>query len=84
MRSLLEELYYGSYERKLVQTPAYKAASDAMAKTWEAAREKLSRQELDELWSTAVAVLDLEGCAAFGDGFRLGVSLMLEALAPAK
>ena len=55
-----------------------------MAKTWEAAREKLSRQELDELWDTAVAVLDLEGCAAFGDGFRLGVSLMLEALAPAK
>ena len=80
MKSLLEEIYYGSCERRFVRTPEYKAATAAMTKTWDAAHEKLSREELDELWRTAMALSALEGYDDFRAGFRLGVSLMLEAL----
>lgn len=79
MKSLLEELYYGNYERRFVRTPEYKAATAAMTKTWDAAGEKLSREELDGLWSTAMELSLLEGYDDFRAGFRLGVSLMLEA-----
>ena len=78
MKSLLEEIYYGNYERQSVRTPEYKAATAAMAKTWDAAGEKLSREELDGLWSTAMELSLLEGYHDFRDGFRLGVSLLLE------
>ena len=84
MQSLLEEIYYGNYERRFVRTPEYKAATAAMTKTWDAAHEKLSREELDELWSTAMALSVLEGYDDFRAGFRLGVSLMLEVFSPAK
>lgn len=79
MKSLLEELYYGSYERQFVRTPKYNTAAAAMTKTWDAAHEKLSREELDELWNTAMELVLLEGYDDFRAGFRLGMSLMLEA-----
>ena len=79
MKSLLEELYYGNYERRFVRTPEYTAATAAMTKTWDAAGEKLSREELDALWSIAMEVSLLEGYDDFRAEFRLGMSLMREA-----
>ena len=78
MRTLLESIYHGNYERPLVRTPAYEAASRAVEQAWGAAEAKLSREELDELWTTATGLSLLEGYGDFRDGFCLGVSLMLE------
>ena len=52
MRTLLESIYHGNYERPLVRTPAYEAASRAVEQAWGAAKAKLSREELDELWTS--------------------------------
>lgn len=78
MKSLLKELYYGSYERRFVRTPEYNAAAEAMSKVWDAAEAKLGQETREALWNTAFDLADLEGYQDFRDGFRLGVSLMLE------
>lgn len=84
MKSLLEELYCGTYERQFVRTPEYNAAAEAMTKVWDAAEAKLGQDAREELWNTASDLALLEGYNDFRDGFRLGVSLMLEVFAPAK
>lgn len=80
MQSILEDIYYGRYQRKFIQTPKYQAVSEAMEKDWDEAREILGWERVDRLWSSLMAVAALEGADDFREGFRLGAALMLEAL----
>lgn len=84
MKSLLEELYHGSYDRTFTRTAEYNAAAEAMTKVWDAAETKLGQDAREALWNTASDLALLEGYNDFRDGFRLGVSLMLEVFAQPK
>ena len=80
MQSILDDVYYGRYQRKFVPTLQYQKASEAMAQDWDEARETIGWEQVDQLWRSLMAVAALEGADDFREGFRLGAALMLEAL----
>lgn len=61
-------------------SPEEKAAIRAADPIYNRAREKLTRDELDELWSAALRVGSADVETSFVRGFRLGARLMLEVL----
>ena len=49
MQSILDDIYYGRYQRKFVPTPQYQKASEAMAQDWDEARETIGWERVDQL-----------------------------------
>ena len=80
MQSILDDIYYGRYQRRFVPTPQYQKAAEAMKRDWDEAREAFGFERVDQLWSSLMAVAALEGADDFREGFRLGAAVMLEAL----
>ena len=80
MQSILDDIYYGRYQRRFVPTPQYQKASEAMKQDWDEAREAIGWERVDRLWQTLMAVAAQDSADDFREGFRLGVALMLEAL----
>ena len=76
---ILEKLYNGEYD------PG-KASDDELPEAlrikrqafWEAIEEGMGKDFLESHWDTLCQIEHFRDCANFREGFRLGVSLMLE------
>jgi hypothetical protein len=86
MPSFLESLYYGHLipEQQLIpKDPQYRQLSRELSEATMAWKEKLSSEEFAELEALIDMQQQIQGmemAAAFAQGFRLGVGLMIEVL----
>ena len=83
MESLLRQIYNGSYYQTIAQRPAmpgYQEAVDAANEAWEKVAAAFGRREQTNITDAVMGALYFEQYNDFRNGFRLGVSLMLELL----
>ena len=88
-KTLLQQLYDEVYlaEQIVPKSPEYKELLRKLSVEKEYLREKLSesdRERFDEIGSMYLEIASLCGYEDFAYGFRLGVGLMVEALADEK
>lgn len=86
MPSILDSIYYGNLlpeEQVVPKDPQYRRLSRELSEAMIAWREKLSVEDFNELETLIDLQQQIQGmemAAAFTQGFKLGVGLMIEVL----
>lgn len=78
--NILQDIYNGLYEPAQPHSPEYLAMREKRYAYWDKVQEVMGEAFQDQFWIHEVKLEDEERFSDFREGFRLGVSLMLELL----
>ena len=80
MRSILDDIYWGTYSPFDRPTPSSPSSAHALDQIWADAEQRMGFAAADQIRDYYASLICQNSTDDFRAGFRLGAALMLEAL----